>query len=262
MNLNNKAKIVGLITSVAIHILLLVMLLLFAFNTKLPLPGEEGVEVMLGSANGGFDSDMLFDLIEEQLKKPSVSSDDDKFLTSDSDEEVFLPKAEQSDSQADTKNNSTDDGDKDTEQNVKPTPTVNPNALYKGSAGGNSTQSGSSGEGDGGSVFGNPNSTNLSGLGGSRDGISFSLGGRGSISLPKPTYNSDEQGKIVVLIHVNKNGDVIKAEPGQQGTTIADSRLWRQTQEAALRSKFVPDPKANNVQIGTITYNFKKISEQ
>jgi colicin import membrane protein len=261
MDLNKKAKTVGLITSLAIHILLIVVLLLCAFKTNLPLPGEEGVEVMLGSADGGDGTDMLFDLPEEQHKKPSANSDDDKFLTSDSEEEVFLPEAEKSESEADTKNNSTDDGDKDTEQEVKPTPTINPNALYKGSSGGNSTSSGSTGDGDGGSIFGNPNSTNLSGLGGSGDGISFSLGGRGSVSLPKPTYNSDEQGKIVVLIHVNKNGDVIKAEPGQQGTTIADSRLWKQAQAAALRSKFAPDPKANNVQIGTITYNFKKINE-
>jgi len=87
-------------------------------------------------------------------------------------------------------------------------------------------------------------------------GISFSLGGRGSLMLHKPSYDSKEQGKVVVAIKVDKQGRVTSAVPGAKGTNVSDQTLWQLAKDAALLSRFVADPDAPEMQVGFITYNF------
>ena len=65
-----------------------------------------------------------------------------------------------------------------------------------------------------------------------------------------------EQGKVVVTIWVNKQGKVIRALEGAQGTTISDFKLHALARDAALKAVFTPDPNAPETQKGTITYNF------
>jgi TonB family protein len=74
--------------------------------------------------------------------------------------------------------------------------------------------------------------------------------------LQRPSYDSPEQGKVVVKIKVDKLGNVISAEPGQRGTNVSDQALWELARKAALKSKFIADPNAAETQVGTITYNF------
>ena len=90
------------------------------------------------------------------------------------------------------------------------------------------------------------------------NGISFDLGGRGARSLPKPTYNSPEQGKIVVSIKVNRQGQVTYASAGAKGTTISEINLRQQAENAARKTVFAPDADAPEEQRGTITYVFVK----
>ncbi len=89
---------------------------------------------------------------------------------------------------------------------------------------------------------------------GSSGGNSWSLNGRDlKGSLYKPSYNSNEEGKVVVSIRVNENGDVVAASIAS-GTTISDSDLRNAAINAAKKTKFT---SGTNVVIGTITYNFK-----
>ena len=74
--------------------------------------------------------------------------------------------------------------------------------------------------------------------------------------LHKPSYDSKEQGKVVVTIKVDKNGNVTSAVAGAKGTNVSDQTLWQLAKDAALKSKFVSDPNAPDTQVGTITYNF------
>lgn len=142
-----------------------------------------------------------------------------------------------------------------------PKPVVNPNALYKKSSDSQGTSQGiTKGAGDQGKVHGTPESVNYDGLGGEGEGISYSLGGRGAKVLPKPTYNSPEQGRVVVSIWVNRQGVVVRAVDGAKGTNISDLNLRRMAREAAMRAKFSEDPSAAELQKGTITYNFIRIN--
>lgn len=127
---------------------------------------------------------------------------------------------------------------------------------------GRNTNGGTSGEGDSnkpgnqGSLNGDPNSTNRVG-GGSGNGINFNLAGRSfGTTPPKPEYNSKAEGKVVVEIRVDRQGNVISASPGKAGTTTNDPVLREAAKSAALKAKFNSDPNAAEVQVGTITYTF------
>jgi colicin import membrane protein len=94
-----------------------------------------------------------------------------------------------------------------------------------------------------------------SGLGNSGN-ISYDLSGRGFQSLPKPNYDSQGEGKVVVEVSVDRSGKVIQAIPGYKGSTILDEYFLRVAKEAALKARFDPKSDAREIQKGTITYNF------
>ncbi|OFY20340.1 MAG: hypothetical protein A2X02_01135 [Bacteroidetes bacterium GWF2_29_10] len=140
---------------------------------------------------------------------------------------------------------------------------VNTGALYtknKGNGGGTGTGEGTgsgSGIGSGsGSGMGSGSGNGIGDGHGDGKGVSFSLKGRKSILLPKPSYNVNEQGKVVVEITVDKKGNVIKAVPGVRGTTTSSQALLKFALEAAYKAKFNSDVNAAEYQKGIITYNF------
>jgi TonB family protein len=83
------------------------------------------------------------------------------------------------------------------------------------------------------------------------------LEGRTSSSLPRPVYNEQESGTVVVTIWVNQYGDVEKAQAGAPGTTTSSPALWAAARAAAMKSKFKMKADAPALQEGTITYVFK-----
>ena len=78
---------------------------------------------------------------------------------------------------------------------------------------------------------------------------------RSSGGLPRPSYNSQEEGKIVINITVDPNGNVILAEIGR-GTNIDNASMRKSATDAARRAKFNKIQGSNN-QSGTITYIYK-----
>jgi len=74
--------------------------------------------------------------------------------------------------------------------------------------------------------------------------------------LPKPSYDSKEQGKVVVTIWVNAEGRVVRVIEGTKGTTVTDQRLLAVAKDSALKAGFTPHPKATELQKETITYIF------
>lgn len=139
-------------------------------------------------------------------------------------------------------------------------PVVNPKALYS-NKGTPTTESGSSegiyqGSGNMGDPQGTPESDNYNaGLGSSS--IGFNLSGRNPLFLKKPEFSVYTEGIIVVEITVDRNGNVIQANPGIRGSTLVDNTLYAAVKKAALESKFSVKNDAPERQIGTITYHFK-----
>lgn len=83
------------------------------------------------------------------------------------------------------------------------------------------------------------------------------LSGRTTLGvLPKPSYNVQTSGKVVVTIWVDPYGNVQKAMPGADGTTVTDKNLWAAARSAAMHTHFNMNSEAPALQKGQITYIF------
>ncbi|MCL2133154.1 MAG: hypothetical protein FWH39_02270, partial [Bacteroidales bacterium] len=101
---------------------------------------------------------------------------------------------------------------------------------------------------------------NSQGQGNDRDGDALvSLEGRSVVggSLAKPENRSNKEGRVVVDIQVGQSGKVIKATARTLGSTVQDAALWKAAEEAAMKTIFNTDNRAQAVQPGTITYIFR-----
>ena len=124
---------------------------------------------------------------------------------------------------------------------------------------GKGTQMGSkgtsnSGQGIQGSPTGNSADGKTSGVGGYG---TFDLNGRslGPGGLPRPVYNVQEEGRVVVTITVNPAGQVIQTSINKR-TNTANAALRKAAEDAARKARFNVVDGVNN-QTGTITYYFK-----
>lgn len=122
------------------------------------------------------------------------------------------------------------------------------NSQSAGDTGGSGTQ---------GALTIDPNATNRAGTGLGNKGVEYSLKGRTADGeWPRPEYPIEEQGKVVVNVTVDKNGNVIRAEATPSGSTFQNKELWRAAERAAFKAKFNKAPEAAAEQHGSITYHF------
>lgn len=99
------------------------------------------------------------------------------------------------------------------------------------------------------SYFGEP------GTGSGGSGSGYGLRGRGKPSNSKVVPDCDEEGRVVVEIHVNRDGRVVNAIPGKKGTT-GNICLYEAARKTALTYKWPADPKAPSTQVGFVKIDF------
>lgn len=271
--MKDKAKVYrtyGLLGVASFAAMLILLLLTLGFTTPLPLPAEEGILINFGDGDDGLgevepsQNDMAQpepatsepeEVTAQDQPAEAVASPNEEIITQDFEEapaeesasETPAPKEQEA-----TKQEKTEPKKEERKVNAK--------ALFPGkSQNDNNTSEGeTSGEGNQGSVTGSEASDNHTGgssTGGK--GIDFSLAGRNPEALPKPVYNYQEEGKVVVEITVDKFGRVTKANPGVKGSTTLNKNLLDAAKKAALQAKFDKKPDAPAYQNGTITYYFK-----
>jgi TonB family protein len=254
----------GLIGTILFHGGLLFFLLFMAFRTPLPLPEELGILVDFGNSSrgsGNFEprrSDPA--PVQPQQTAAQPAPQKESVLTQDAEETVALPSTPAPKPKpAEQETPKPAETPKPVAETPKPVErTVDKRALYPGRGDNASTatnQGEAGGQGNQGVSTGAPN-VHIYGEGGDGGG-SFSLSGRGlEGKLPLPLYKSQEQGKVIVEITVDKNGNVIDADAGVKGSTTLDKNLLAAALKAAKQAKFNRKPDAP-VQKGTITYIFK-----
>ena len=69
---------------------------------------------------------------------------------------------------------------------------------------------------------------------------------------------NDAQGKVVVKVWVDRNGNVLKAECPAEGSTTTDESLVAATREAILNARFSADENAPEEQVGTVAIIFER----
>lgn len=281
-HIEKRNQVVSAIGSLAIHSLILLLVFYMKLSTpNPPFPEDggggsgEGIEVNLGSSQTGSGQVQPEEIIipkEEPVPPKHVASNaPDKIMTQDVEDEdaidavrkkevkknkpvVTTPTPEvkkpekkvavlfkpRTNSQGNT-SGSGDQGD----------PNGSPKAVtYTGQGKGGDA----GGEGAGGGTGGGIGTGNGKGVG---PGTSYDLAGRTYLSLPKPNYNSQVEGVVVVEVTVDKEGRVIAANPGHRGSTTMDENLLQDAKKAALSARFDRKPDAPAVQKGTITYRFR-----
>jgi TonB family protein len=293
--LKDKDRRRGIIGTIIVHVLIIAALFLLALRTPLPLPGEEGVEVNLGYDDTGW-GDIQTEAPMQQtetppppppqeITEPEPAPQEEEYITQDTEETPALdeeiteeetteqepeeikeePVEPEKEIVEEIKETPVDSSQVYAEEIVEeptpepePEPVVNERALFKGSSKNtNGTNQGiAGGVGDQGKPHGFPDSNKYDGQGGLGNGISYSLGGRGSKYIDKPSASFKEQGTVKVDIWVDRQGNVVKAAIKQKGTNVFDQDMRRIAINAAKNSTFAEDPNAAELQRGTITYNF------
>ena len=287
-----KNKVTGLVGTLVLHVVLLILLFLIAIS-KPEAQEEGGVPVMLGNmemAQGNADPYTLtdVDILDEPQLPTEVSAPEpiptppveSEMITQEDEPTIAVPKK---DTPKPAPKKETVKKETPKKEPVKPKEKTEAEkraeaerlaaekkaaeekaaaeAAAKRIAGafGKGTQMGSkghatSGEGIQGSPTGNAADGQTSGVGGYG---TFDLNGRslGPGGLPRPVYNVQEEGRVVVTITVNPSGQVIQTSINKR-TNMVNAALRKAAEDAARKARFNAVDGVNN-QTGTITYYFK-----
>lgn len=263
----NKHNIYGLVGTLLIHGVIFGFLFLYVLYPPNPPLEFQGMMMSLGEENMGGPSDApVPDPAPQEQYVPITEQTDDAPITAETDESVSIKEKNT------PKPKETKDAKPKIEEVKKPQlelpKKVNQNALFKRNKNNNNQGGYGDGENPGneGRLDGDENGDKdgrgegNSGFGTGEtgpDGVSFELAGRKIKQLPNIEDNSKSVGKVVVRIVVNKNGEVIKAVPGQVGSTTTEPSLLLKSKEGAMRTKFSSRDDGPDEQFGSMTFVFK-----
>ena len=270
MDKPTKEQIYGAVGTVLFHIAIAVILLLVVMNH--PIQQEEsGVPVLMGNAVAAAGDAYRYTEVAPapQPARPTppanpTPSNDEPLITQDDEPSAQLPSADKNkkEPKKETKNEPSEaelkaiEAEKarlEAERVAREATEKMAAAFGKGST---MSDSGKSNEGKGneGSPKGNEDTGVATGAGGYGN---FDLGGRSLAQreLPRPEYNVQDEGRVVVTITVNPEGRVIKTSIHSR-TNTTNQALRQAALKAASQAVFEKVDELTN-QTGTITYYFK-----
>ncbi len=240
----------GLIGTILVHLLLLLMFLSFGMPYQDPAPENEGgMMINFGNTESASGDEQPIEpesSSSENVTPAENSAAEENVLTQDNVEAVEV-------------NSSTKPQEETPVETPQPEePVVSENLSNALNALNNSESSSSQGENEGAGDEGNPNGDpNSNGTSTSGSSVGYSLGnGRGKVSFKKPENPTQEDGKVVVDIWVNREGKVVRAKTGARGSTTTNPILQKKAEEAAYKARFKKDENAPFEQKGTMTFIF------
>ena len=269
----NSAKITTLI------VVILVLLLFIVGPPYFDPPLEYGVAVKFGTSEYGSGDVQPTEPIKSEPKKvieqPKVETTKaetstasttkaENILTEENAEAIAIKKQKEAEAKALAEAERKEQLKKEAEERKRQEEADKKkklDALIGGVSKSEGTQTGGEGPdgqaGDKGQLDGDPYAPSyFGGSGPGKGGVGYGLNGRGSANFTKYTQQCNEYGLVVVKIEVNRQGNVVKAEPGVRGTTNTDPCLLEPAKKIALSHKWPSDPKAPERQIGFVSINF------
>ena len=261
-----KFDIFSVLWTILLHGLAIVLLLVLHLNRPVA-QAESGVPVMLGNM-GNLDTDYEFTEVNS-MPAPAPAAvpvpaapQAEPAITQNLEETVAIESGEKEKpvKPADTPKQPTPEEiqaqrerevQEQTESKVTDVFARSRNMQASSATENNSGESEAPGSPDGNATKGKPTGVGSYGT--------WDLGGRDMIGdLPRPIYDGvQEEGRVVVVITVSPEGNVIGTSINLSRTNTADSKLRQIAVEAASKAKFDRSTGLNN-QTGTITYYFKK----
>lgn len=244
-----SSQIYGLMGSILSGIII-ILLLMFVFMPFEKTEEEEGIMVSFGDEIEGLGETASETTTAPPTTPPPTPPTKDELMTQEDEETLALEAQKKKEREEKRRQEMLIAEQKRQEELEKKRIEAEQAAktVKAGKAGSVFGQSVGVGQSTGAGTSGNPAGK------GSSNGNDWNLSGRDLRGgIPRPDYNANEEGKIVVSIRVDESGNVISATTGQ-GTTITDRTLVEKTLAAARKVKF--SSGKNNV-YGTITYKFK-----
>jgi protein TonB len=250
-----KSKRKGIIGTILFHAFLLVAFLFMGLTYQDPPPAEEGISINFGFIDEGFgeikteDTEEVTEIVVEEIIEQQIESTEEIVTQST----LETPTVEKTD-----KTEKAVEKEEPNEEVIEEKkPEVNKKALYPGRKKTKTSSEGNKkGDGNQGSIDGDPNSEVYEGGGIGKNGTTYQLGGRKVEFKAKPIYNIQVEGKVVVIITVDRLGNVINAIPGVKGSTTLNKKLLQRAKTAALKTRFDPKQTAPTSQQGKIVYLF------
>lgn len=267
MNQKTKGKYIGLAGALLVHTVFIALLILVGFT--LPEQSEEGgVPVMMGEvpdAFGAADPSLVeVETMPEEVSPEVPEEAEQEMLTQEDEETVAIkPKAEEKKKEVKKPEKSAAEKAEEARrlaaEKAERERKAAEEAARKRVAGafGKGAQMGDKGSTEGTGVQGSPTGNSSAGATEGTGGYgTFNLGGRsiGEGGLPRPAYNVQDEGKVVVTITVNPAGQVIATSINRQTNTV-NPALRKAAEDAAKKARFNAVSGLNN-QMGTITYYF------
>ncbi len=287
MDRRKKGEYIGALGALLVHVAVIALLILVSFTVPQPDEDAGGVPVMMGNVESarGFDDPSLVDVdvLDEDAAAPAETApelpSEQDLLTQTEEETVTLkPKTEEpkketvkpkevakpkepvkkpekteAEKAAEAKRLAEEKAERERKAAEEAARKRVSGAFGKGAQMEGNKGISAGGTGTGGSKEGNFSTGAKTGTGGYG---TFDLGGRslGTGSLPKPAYNVQEEGRVVVNITVNPAGQVISTGINPQTNTVS-SALRKAAEDAAKKARFNTVDGVTN-QTGTITYYF------
>jgi tonB family C-terminal domain len=276
MDGKKKGEYIGMLGALLVHVAIIALLILVSFT--LPNNQDEGgVPVMMGDVDaslGNYDPSTMVDVdvlppedvpevveSQETVEQEMITQTEEETVVikpkveprKEKPEVVKKPEKTAAEKAAEAKKLAEEKAERERKAAAEAAAKRVSGAFGKGAQMDGSKGTANSGTGVEGSKDGNSSSGAKTGAGGYG---TFDLGGRsiGEGGLPRPVYNVQEEGRVVVSITVNPAGHVIATSINRQTNTV-NTALRKAAEDAAKRARFNAVEGVNN-QTGTITYYF------
>ena len=267
----NSAKLTGLIA-----VILLLLFFVVGMNYLDP-PEEYGVAVNFGTTDVGSGSKPLSKPRQAQPNKPveeskpqesksepAESSKTEDVMTQETAESIAIRKQKEAEAKAKAEAERIEREKREAEERKRKEQEEKKKKLENligGVKNSNSNDDGGEGPdnepGNKGQLDGDPYAPSyFGGSGPGKGGVGYGLNGRGRPTKQIFKQDCNEFGLVVVRIEVNKQGKVLKAEPGVRGTTNTHPCLLAPAKKIALSHKWPADSKAPSRQVGFVSINF------
>ncbi len=252
----NKNKRAGLIGTLLFHLLLLLLFMYFGLTYQYPIP-EQGIMINFGTSSEG-----MGEIQPEESGESSMAVEENhKSETSETEKSVAGEEVTTQEQKETISVNKTEKNEKKPVEEVQPKVSEELSQALNKFKNRNKTKAGEGETGKTGDQ-GDPNgskeaTSHTGGMGG--DGFSFNMKGRKMLSKPEVKEKSQDEGKVVVDLVIDREGKVIRAKAGGKGTTYTqDAALWRKLELESSKIKFSPsdNPYTPEEQKGTVTFVF------
>lgn len=249
-------RLAAVLSGLIFAVIVVLCFFLVAFTIQDPPPGEQFVAVGMADfgqdmvAGGDNETEVPSEEVQEVVEEESAQTEQTQVTQA---EEIVTQ--ESSDVSVPTGNNPN--------PQEKPEPIEEEQQVSSGlgnildQINNTSGGGGSDGENEGTGNEGDPEG-NIDGMGVVQgDGVGYSLAGRGMLGRPKISEDPTEEGVVVLVIYVNRQGKVVRTSRNYPKSTTSSNYLFKLAETAALTANFSVKTDAPAEQKGEMTFRFK-----